>query len=177
MASGWLPPSGRVLDIGCGLGEISSWFAGRGYSVLGVDIAPSATERARALHADMRSPPQFLALDLCASPPPGGPFDILVDRGCLHALPGNLVEDFARNVAAAAAPHARMLLFLRAYRGGEPFGDEAATRERVEWVAETLRGHFVIERYAPTSLAPPGDPDPENRLPGIAFWLTSTSPR
>jgi len=34
---GWLSAEGPVLDIGCGLGDISAWFAQRGYRTLGFD--------------------------------------------------------------------------------------------------------------------------------------------
>ena len=34
------PPPGRLLDLGCGTGWTSSFFARRGYDVVGVDIAP-----------------------------------------------------------------------------------------------------------------------------------------
>ena len=101
VASGWLPPSGKVLEIGCGLGEIATWFAQRGYDALGVDIAPSAVRQAQAVHAALPHPPKFLAVDLCADVPPGGPFDILIDRGCLHGIPEKFVPDFVGHIAAA----------------------------------------------------------------------------
>ncbi len=145
VASGWLPPSGKVLDIGCGLGEIAAWFAQRGYDALGVDIAPSAVRQAQAVHAALPHPPKFLALDLCTDVPPGGPFDILIDRGCLHGIPKPFVPDFVRYIAAASAPQARMLLFMRAYRDERPFADEIETREHVAWTTEALRGYFAIE--------------------------------
>ena len=40
------PKSGRLLDLGCGAGNNSVWYAERGYQVAGIDIAPSANERA-----------------------------------------------------------------------------------------------------------------------------------
>ncbi len=39
---------GTALDVGCGEGQNSLWLAERGWSVLGVDISPTAIERARA---------------------------------------------------------------------------------------------------------------------------------
>jgi len=169
VASGWLPLSGKVLDIGCGLGEIAAWFAQRGYDALGVDIAPSAVRQAKAVHAALPHPPKFLAVDLSVDVPPGGPFDILIDRGCLHNISKRFVPDFVRCIAAASAPQARMLLFMRAYRNERPFADETETREHVAWTTEALRGYFAIESYTPTYLSSDGKLDPSNPLPGIVY--------
>ncbi len=39
---------GRVLDVGCGTGENVLFLAWRGYPTVGIDISPTAIERARA---------------------------------------------------------------------------------------------------------------------------------
>ena len=44
------PPPLRVLDIGCGTGWTSRFFARRGYQVLGVDICPEMIEAARTVN-------------------------------------------------------------------------------------------------------------------------------
>lgn len=46
------PPFDAVLDFGCGIGRLSRALAAYSDLVVGVDIAPSMIERARALHAD-----------------------------------------------------------------------------------------------------------------------------
>lgn len=43
----FLPPAGKVLDLGCGEGFYSVLFAAAGYEVLGVDISVSAVRLAR----------------------------------------------------------------------------------------------------------------------------------
>jgi SAM-dependent methyltransferase len=44
-----VPPPGRLtLDVGCGEGRLSRDLAGLGHTVIGVDVAPSAVEAARA---------------------------------------------------------------------------------------------------------------------------------
>lgn len=40
-----LPPRGSVLDLGCGDGRISLFFAEHGYDVLGIDISPRAIQK------------------------------------------------------------------------------------------------------------------------------------
>jgi 2-polyprenyl-3-methyl-5-hydroxy-6-metoxy-1,4-benzoquinol methylase len=49
----------RVLDVGCGEGQLTAAIAGAGFTVLGVDVAEEPLRRARALHA---------GLDLCRVP-------------------------------------------------------------------------------------------------------------
>jgi tellurite methyltransferase len=40
-----LPKGGRMLDLGCGDGRISLYFAERGYDVLGMDVSPRAIDK------------------------------------------------------------------------------------------------------------------------------------
>ena len=170
-SSGWLPPSGRVLDIGCGLGELACWFSARGYAAKGIDIAPSAVARARRRAAAMAEPPRFDVLDICATTPTGGPFDIVIDRSCLHQLGRRQVRRYAAHVGEASAPGARMLLFLRAFRDGVPFGEAREAARRQRWVRRALRGVFDIERAEPTWLDDAAEAEPARRLGGMVVWM------
>jgi SAM-dependent methyltransferase len=49
-----LPPRGRLLDMGCGTGWTSVFFAKRGFDVVGQDLVPEAIDAARQLKADNR---------------------------------------------------------------------------------------------------------------------------
>ncbi|MCL6729994.1 class I SAM-dependent methyltransferase [Sphingomonas hankyongi] len=171
VASGWLPKSGRMLDLGCGTAEIAAWFAERGYEATGVDIAQGALDQAAKRHADLSRPIEFIAADLCTQTLPGRTFDILIDRGCLHQIPENLVADYVRNIASLAAPDARMMLFMKAFREG-PVSDLLEEMElRTDWVRRIFAGHFALERALPTFLNPD---NPKFPLPGMAFWLSRT---
>jgi len=170
VASGWLPESGRMVDLGCGTAEIAAWFAERGYEATGIDIAQPAVERAAARHQDLSAPLELIAMDLCTQTLPDRAFDILVDRGCLHQIPKNLVADYVRNVSAMAATGARMLLFMKAFRV-RSWGDAEETAARTNWTRRAFAGQFKVERALPTYLKPN---DPENPLPGMAFWLSRT---
>src|SRR4051812_12260629 len=45
------PPPARLLDLGCGTGWTSVFFARAGYEVVGLDIAPDMVEQAEANRA------------------------------------------------------------------------------------------------------------------------------
>ena len=171
--SGWLPANGRVIDLGCGTADISAWFAGRGYEVTAVDIAQAALDRAAARHGALSASIELVAADLCGQSLPGRTFDILVDRGCLHQIPLNLTADYVRNISSIAAPGAKLLLFMKAYRDGRKFGGAQETELAANWTRRTFAGEFELERVHPTYLNPDNPTDP---LPGIAFWLSRTPP-
>ena len=171
VASGWLPSEGRVIDLGCGAAEIAAWFAERGYQATGADIAQAAVDRAARKHAHLLDAIDFIAVDLCTQTIPNRTFDILIDRGCLHQIPPSLVADYIRNVTSIAAPGAKLMLFSKAFRNGKPFGDAGETEEATAWVRSEFAGYFDLERALPTYLDPD---DPEDPLPGMAFWLTRT---
>ena len=44
---------GRVVDIGCGPGQIAAYLRGRGVAVEGLDLSPQMIEQARALYPDI----------------------------------------------------------------------------------------------------------------------------
>lgn len=168
--TGWLPDRGRVLDVGCGWGEVAVWFAQRGYDATGVDY-PEAIRKAIEKYAHLESKPHFLALDICDSLPFDLQFDIFIDRGCLHGIPAVLIGNYVSNISSMASPDARMLLFVRAFREGQPFGDEAETSRHVDGIKRIFSGLFAVESHSPTYLNVGGIRDARNPLPGLVFRL------
>jgi len=81
-----LPPvPATVLDVGCGVGVLSDWLAGRGYAVTGVDTD-------EALMARMETPHRVASID--ALPFEDRSFDAVVASEVLEHLP---VEVFERS--------------------------------------------------------------------------------
>jgi cyclopropane fatty-acyl-phospholipid synthase-like methyltransferase len=89
-AQAGIRPGMRVLDLGCGAGDVSFVAAdlvGLGGSVVGIDRSAGALARAR-LRAGQRGLAQvrFVQGDL-QDPAPGGPFDAIVERLVLMWIP------------------------------------------------------------------------------------------
>lgn len=83
-------PGMRVLDLGCGAGDVAfvaAELVGPDGSVVGIDRSPDALARAR-LRAGQRGLTQVRFVDGdIHDPAPGGPFDALVERLVLMRVP------------------------------------------------------------------------------------------
>lgn len=84
-----LPDDARILDAGCGTGEISSRLAGLfpRATVLGVDVLEVNLERARARHGGLDPRLRFENRSVYALGLPDGAFDLTVCRHVLHSIP------------------------------------------------------------------------------------------
>ena len=104
---------GRALDLGCGSGTDSVYLARHGWQVTGVDLVPEALrlaeQHAIAANVHVRfvrgDATRLEQLDL------NGPFDLIVDFGCLHTLPQDLRPAYVRGVSRLARPGATLLLY------------------------------------------------------------------
>jgi len=87
----WRRMPGRLLDVGCGTGDLASTFAGHGWRAYGIDPSEQAALHARAAGVDA------LAGTLADAPWPEGHFDAIVFN---HSL--EHVSDPGEDLAAAA---------------------------------------------------------------------------
>ena len=85
---GWV--RGAVLDAGCGTGEHALYFAAAGHDVVGVDLVPTAIERAatNAAARDLPHAPRFVVADILRQPETlvDAGFETVVDMGFFHTL-------------------------------------------------------------------------------------------
>lgn len=103
---------GRALDLGCGEGGDALWLARKGWTVTGVDLAPTAIARARAAADAARIDPaliDFEAADL-ASWSTEERFD-LVSAAFLHSSEAPIPRDLIlRRAKTFVAPGGRLLV-------------------------------------------------------------------
>lgn len=112
---------GRALEVGCGTATNAIWLATHGFEVDAIDIAPKAIEMARAKLAATDGAPRvrLFELDFLTAPAPGGPYDLVFDRGCFHVFDDiERQSRFALSVAASLGPIGRWLSVMGSTEGG-----------------------------------------------------------
>jgi SAM-dependent methyltransferase len=88
---------GRLLELGCGAGNLSIYFTQAGYQVTGIDIAPAAIDWAIDNAANASVSVDFIQGDVLAlAEIPDASFDIAVDGRCFHCIIGNDRAQFLR---------------------------------------------------------------------------------
>jgi SAM-dependent methyltransferase len=112
MESGKLEPC-RAIDLGCGIGENVIYLAQQGFEVTGVDISPRAIAKARRKAQAAGVSPTFLVGDVTNLTGVEGPFDLVVDNGCLHSLFRSAREGYVRTLLRLTRPGSRY--FLRCF--------------------------------------------------------------
>ena len=169
--TGWFPAGARVLDIGCGQGEVAYWFAERGFPTLGVDFSAAAIERARERQAEAPGRPEFRVVDITREAPGDGSFGILVDRGCFHSLAPEDAPLYVEHVAASGTAGAHFLLFIKAFRGDIELPAPAERELHERKIRQEFSARFEILRCEETFLDPYDGQRPEHSLGGLAFWM------
>jgi len=97
--AGHVPKSGRLLELGCGAGDLSLRLHGRGYELHGIDISITAVEWAQEKATQGGIQAEFKVgnvLDLKGYP--DSYFDAVLDGHCFHCIIG---EDRKRFLASA----------------------------------------------------------------------------
>ncbi len=140
-----LPPASRILDVGCGSGWLSEYFARLGYQVKGIDISPSLIEMSRErvkgvpYGVDHETPLRcaFEVHDIELSPL-GDEFDAIVCYDSLHHFEDE--RSVVRNLAQML-PIGGQLFILE---GGRPEAGSASEKELQDVMEEfrTLESPF-----------------------------------
>lgn len=96
----------RLLDLGCGTGELADQFLESGYEYVGVDIEPERIEYARRKYPKGK----FHVMDASALQYGDGYFDQILVTGVLHHLADEEVREIVREMKRVLRPGGRALV-------------------------------------------------------------------
>lgn len=148
----------RVLDLGCGIGDLTIPLAIAGARTTAIDLSAGMVEvaRQRLEHFAPNSQTQFLVGPAEEMPIPDKSFDLIVGRFILHHLD---VEQAARECARVLAPG-----------GVAIFIENSGRNPLLMFAREHLAGRFGIPRFGTEDERPLSDGDVVDlraHLPGL----------
>ncbi|MFG0254163.1 MAG: methyltransferase domain-containing protein, partial [Rhodopirellula sp. JB053] len=109
---------GSVLDVGCGTGENSLFFAERGHDVTGIDFLSDPIESATHKNAQRGLNVTFKQHDALKLSQLNQKFDNVIDCGLLHSFSDTDLQQYVDELAAVT--HAGSKLMLLCFSDEEP---------------------------------------------------------
>ncbi|BCI55597.1 SAM-dependent methyltransferase [Mycolicibacterium litorale] len=178
-----------VLDAGCGHAELSLALAEDGYTVVGLDISPTAVAEAnKAAQLRGLATASFAQADITSFTGYDGRFSTVLDSTLFHSLPVEGRDGYLRAIHRAAAPGAQLFILAFA-KGAFPAEletkpnevEESELREAVSrhWTVDDIRPAFIHANAPAMPGVPaevPYDRDEKGRLKFPAFLLTAHKP-
>ncbi|WP_433281261.1 class I SAM-dependent methyltransferase [Micromonospora sp. CA-244673] len=140
----------KVLDIGCGTGDLAIALARRGHQVTAVDISRVAIDQARAKAAREGLAVHFEVQDATALSLPSAPFDTVFDSGLLHSLHryGAAMDRYLASLPGLAAPGATAYVLAVSPAAGHGWGmteqELRASFAGPEWTGTEVREIDVV---------------------------------
>ncbi|MEB2314146.1 MAG: class I SAM-dependent methyltransferase [Sorangiineae bacterium] len=139
---------GRALDVGCGTGTNAIYLAEHGFEVVGVDLSPLAIERARSKSAGLAGL-ALHSLSFLDDEVPGGPFDLVYDRGVFHIFDeASERARFAERVAQLLADGGRWVSLIASTEG--PPREEGPPRRSARDVMNAVEPSLEVESFTTT---------------------------
>ena len=160
---------GRVIDIGCGTGDLALWLAEQERTVTGVDFLEKPLDVARRKAAQRGLTVNFLQMDALAVGEIPERFDAATDCGLFHTF-----DDVGRSAYVAALT--RLLehgarLFLLCFADTEP-GEHGPRRVSESDLREAFAAGWQVERIEPARFeVVPGIPGAEFGSGGARAWF------
>jgi 2-polyprenyl-3-methyl-5-hydroxy-6-metoxy-1,4-benzoquinol methylase len=166
-AAGAIGP--RVLDIGCGTGDLAIWLAEHGRAVTGIDYLEQPLALARAKAADRSVAVNFLQIDALAAGEIPERFDAVTDCGLFHTFDDAGRAAYVRGLARLLEPGSRV--FLLCMSTSEP-GMQGPRRVSEAELRAAFRDGWEVESLAPARFeVVPGIPGAEFSPGGAHAWF------
>jgi SAM-dependent methyltransferase len=142
-----------VLDAGCGYAELSLALAADGYTVVGVDLTPTAIAAAnRAAQERNLAAASFVQADITSLTGFDGRFSTIIDSTLFHSLPVEGRDGYLRSVHQAAAPGASYFVLVFA-KGAFPAALETKPNEVDEdELRATVSKYWEIDEIRPAAI-------------------------
>lgn len=162
---------GRVLDSGCGTGELALWLAERGCQVTGIDFLAVPLAAARRKAADRGIEANFLEMDALAIGEMPERFDAVTDCGLFHVFDDATRAAYVAALSKLLEPGARM--FLLCFSDAEP-GTHGPRRVSEAELRRAFGAGWVIESLEPARFENrPGIPGAEFTPGGARAWFAT----
>lgn len=153
--------SGRVLDAGCGTGEHVLLAAAHGADrPMGIDISPTAIERARVKTAERGLSAHFETGDALNLGELGTSFDTIIDSGLFHVLSDGDRARYVTSLATVLEPGGSLHLMCFSDRQPGDFGprrvraDELRSAFSDGWAVDSITADsFEVNRIAGIDVA------------------------
>jgi SAM-dependent methyltransferase len=156
---------GSVLDAGCGTGEHTLLFAGRGQRATGIDYLAEPIERAKRKAAERGLTATFLVFDALALHELPEVFDSVIDSGLFHVFSDDDRRRYVAGLATVVRPGGR--IFLLAFSDAEPgtLGPRRISERELReafadgWQVESIEARrFAVRDDLPAGTFSPGGP-------------------
>lgn len=159
----------RVLDAGCGTGDLAIWLAGRGHAVTGVDFLPGPIDVARAKAEAAGVGVNFLAMDALAIGEIPERFDAVTDCGLFHTFDDAGRSAYVAALATLLEPGAHV--FVLCFSSAEP-GEHGPRRVSEEELRAAFSSGWVVEAIEPARFEViPGIPGAKFTPGGARAWF------
>ena len=136
-----------VLDAGCGLAELSLALAADGYTVVGIDLTPTAIAAATKAAEDRGlSNTSFVQDDITSFTGFDEAFNTVADSTLFHSLPVEDRDGYLRSVHRAAAPGASYFVLVFAKGAFPPDMDTLNQAQRSDRGRTAQSGVEILDR-------------------------------